>query len=312
MHALFAYLQNGDAGPLRAIHGKTWSGARDVSWALGKLLLGDKPDCAPEVRAAAEYIQARPDGLRDTLQYLLDCKCGEARGRVEQALRAGRKAAGVCPFDGRTEFVAQGPDTVSCPRRGHPPHVPPQNRGLWQVLTGPLNPRPGDLDILATLAPLERSSVVVDVGCGLGSYALPIARRLGKGGRVFAVDQAQQAIDYVAWRAAREGVRNVVAHKGRAEKLDLERGVADVILIVDVHLFDPPSAYARTHGPFRSIYDTLKKGGRLLIVSESSFLPPPNLYESLAKDAGFRLRTRFDRVSIHYQSGRRRFWAFEK
>jgi ubiquinone/menaquinone biosynthesis C-methylase UbiE len=50
---------------------------------------------------------------------------------------------------------------------------------------------------------------VLDYGCGIGSFALPVARRVGTRGRVFALDRDPSALETVRRAARRKGLTNI-------------------------------------------------------------------------------------------------------
>jgi ubiquinone/menaquinone biosynthesis C-methylase UbiE len=103
-------------------------------------------------------------------------------------------------------------------------------RRLWQ------NPE----SILERIG-LAAGATFIDVGCGDGFFALPAARIVGPRGRVCGIDIDAGALDRLRERARREGLDNVVLHRGRAEELVLCKGCADVVFFgIDLHDFADP------------------------------------------------------------------------
>lgn len=71
---------------------------------------------------------------------------------------------------------------------------------------------------------------VIDVGCGMGYFSLPMAHLVGDTGRVIAVDLQAQMLDRVQHRAARAGLQaRLQPHRCQANTLALSEP-ADFIL----------------------------------------------------------------------------------
>ncbi|MBM4438572.1 MAG: class I SAM-dependent methyltransferase [Actinobacteria bacterium] len=289
---------------------------------VGDALLGESRKRTPEVQIATTYLMQRRDRLKTTVQCLLHLRCAENRTIVERALaqqsladreRAlvalARKGA-VCVFDKKTPFVLTAQGGVACPRNGRPPHVETSDRGVWSILTGQLFPRENDLEMLDRLAPLRQDSVVVDLGCGLGSYTLPISRKLGARGRVYALDVDREAVAFVKYRAAQEKADNVSPRESGADDAGLSPESVDVVLIVDVHLYDLTSPGNTRQRLFSGLHRALRKGGRLLIMNHTSFQPPEGWYETHLGAAGFRFARTEESVCRISPTGRRKHWLF--
>ena len=59
----------------------------------------------------------------------------------------------------------------------------------------------GDMQQRLIDAGLQGGQVVLDYGCGIGSYSIPAARIVGDGGTVYALDMHPLAIETVERRA---------------------------------------------------------------------------------------------------------------
>lgn len=95
---------------------------------------------------------------------------------------------------------------------------------------------------------LRRGMVVLDFGCGPGSFALAAARLVGPEGRVYACDAHSLAIESVQRAAARRGMKNIQAVLGTSLG-ELPAGSIDVVLLYDVlhELADPKLVLAEIH-----------------------------------------------------------------
>lgn len=127
---------------------------------------------------------------------------------------------------------------------------------------------------------------VLDAGCGPGRLTIPIARAVGPGGKVLAVDIQAGMISRAKVRAAQAGLANVDFLCAPLGSGRLPTTTFDRALMVTV-LGEIPDKLAA----LREIYESLKPGGFL---SVTEVLPDPH-YQSygtiqrMATQAGFRV-----------------------
>lgn len=120
-------------------------------------------------------------------------------------------------------------------------------------------------------AGLREGQVVLDYGCGIGSYALPAARLVGKTGKVYALDIHPLAVQAVERRARKERAANI---QGICSDRDtgLLDGSVDLVLLYDV-LHAVPDKGAL----LAELHRVLKADGKLLVkpdhLAEESFVP---------------------------------------
>jgi ubiquinone/menaquinone biosynthesis C-methylase UbiE len=82
---------------------------------------------------------------------------------------------------------------------------------------------------------LQQGMSVADIGAGTGYFALPIARGVGRGGRVFAVDFQQGMLDHLRQKLGREeSPKNVDVVLGDALKTTLSPQSVDMVFIGNV------------------------------------------------------------------------------
>ena len=108
-------------------------------------------------------------------------------------------------------------------------------------------------------AGLHEGQVVLDYGCGVGSYTLPAARLVGQAGQVYAVDKHPLAIQSVERRARKEGAANIQAIRSDLDT-GLPDGSVDLVLLYDV-LHAVPDKGAL----LAELHRVLKADGRLLV-----------------------------------------------
>ena len=112
--------------------------------------------------------------------------------------------------------------------------------------------------------------VIADVGCGVGSQAVAMARRLGPSGRVHAVDISRRVVDFLGHLKKHvEGGQRIHPVLSRRDNVTLEAGTVDLAMIHGINfLFGGGNAMPKhARGLFRSIRRALKPDGRLLIRS---------------------------------------------
>ena len=115
--------------------------------------------------------------------------------------------------------------------------------------------------ILALIAP-RAGERVADLGCGSGTWTVPLARAVGPDGRVFAVDIDARQLDKVRERIAREGVENVQVIQSLPDDPMLPAERLDAVFLNDVIDYVERRALA---GFLEGIRAALKPTGRLVI-----------------------------------------------
>ncbi|MGH8618626.1 MAG: class I SAM-dependent methyltransferase [Burkholderiales bacterium] len=113
-------------------------------------------------------------------------------------------------------------------------------------------------EVIQALA-LKPDAVVADIGAGTGYFATRIAHRVSKG-RVYGIDTEPDMVKYLAERAKKEGLKNVVAIQAKPGDPRLPEK-ADLVILVDVyHHVENRERY------FSKLSESLKPGGRVAII----------------------------------------------
>ncbi len=113
----------------------------------------------------------------------------------------------------------------------------------------------------ATLARIQLEDAVLDVGCGTGTLAMEVQRRVGRAGRVAGVDPGTQQIARARAKAARRNVP-ISFQIGVIEQLPFPDQTFDVVLsTLMMHHLPAP---LKRQG-LAEIARVLKPGGRLVI-----------------------------------------------
>ncbi|MCK4295810.1 MAG: class I SAM-dependent methyltransferase [Candidatus Marinimicrobia bacterium] len=87
---------------------------------------------------------------------------------------------------------------------------------------------------------VEKGQVILDFGCGVGHYTIPVAKVVGKEGKVYAVDKDSEALNQLMQTAKSEGLKNIEPINTQEElKIELKDESVDVVLLYDVlHYMD--------------------------------------------------------------------------
>jgi len=138
---------------------------------------------------------------------------------------------------------------------------------------------------------LKPDAIVADIGSGTGYFATRLAHMVPKG-RVYGVDTEPDMVKYLAERAKKAGLKNVVAVQARPGDPRLPEK-ADLVILVDVyHHVESRERY------FRRLQESLEPGGRVAIIDfrmdspegppKAARIPPEQVKAELGK-AGYTL-----------------------
>lgn len=108
--------------------------------------------------------------------------------------------------------------------------------------------------------PIDKNSVVADIGAGSGYYTFRIAKKVPEG-KVYAVEIQDPAIKYLKERSKELGFDNVITIKGTEQSPMLPENSIDLAIMVDVYheLLYPQEV-------LQSIKKSLKPDGKLLLI----------------------------------------------
>lgn len=155
---------------------------------------------------------------------------------------------------------------------------------------------------------LKVGDIAIDLGTGIGHYALAMAEAVNISGRVIAVDIQKDLLKELSSRATDRGLANIVpvaADIERENGTGLEAETADVAVIANA-LFQVENPFAFLKEAAR----VLKYGGRLLVIdwresfggigpSEKHIISEDSLLET-AEELGFKLDGKIDAGKYHY------------
>lgn len=150
---------------------------------------------------------------------------------------------------------------------------------------------------------IREGMTVMDVGCGMGYFSIGLAKLVGAGGKVIAVDLQQKMLDVMYRRARRSGVSDrIFPHHCKADTIGV-RGPVDFILAFwMVHEVDDKNNF------FLELRSNLTSKGKILIAEPKMHVTADELDKTIeiAQSNGLRCLERpgikFSRAAL-LQSG---------
>jgi len=110
------------------------------------------------------------------------------------------------------------------------------------------------------VASLKQGEVVLDLGSGAGFDSFLASAKVGKKGKVIAVDMTDEMLEKATENAKKGNYSNVEFRKGDIEDLPVEDNSVDVIISNCVINLVPDKEKV-----FKEAYRVLKQGGRLMV-----------------------------------------------
>ena len=106
---------------------------------------------------------------------------------------------------------------------------------------------------------------VGEAGAGKGYFTIPLARRVGPEGAVFANDIATSSLDVIREQAAKEGLDNIKIVVGETEDpLFPETGLDMIVMVYVLHMLEKPVEF------LRNVRKYLEPGSTLVIIERNT------------------------------------------
>ena len=167
---------------------------------------------------------------------------------------------------------------------------------------GFLNPQ----RIISEIGIIEGGMRIADFGCGHGYFSLPLAKKVGDDGRVFALDVLPDALEAVNSKVKLEGTQNIETKRCNLEKeggSKLLNESCDVVWLANL-LFQTEDDEIVV----RETKRILKPGGRLVFIDWRPDVPLGPLGKRVRKEEakklfekeGFSLEKEFPTDNYHY------------
>ena len=135
---------------------------------------------------------------------------------------------------------------------------------------------------------IEPGMTIVEPGCGMGYFSVPMARLVGPGGRVVCVDLQQEMLDGLVLRARRAGVADRITTRLCAPGdlgLDDLRGAADLVTAIHM-IHEVPDR----RGLLRQMIEVLRPGGVCVVAEPAGHVSAEDFAATLALAAQAGLR----------------------
>lgn len=142
--------------------------------------------------------------------------------------------------------VVEAAQTAGAPAQQTRPTSDPY-RGDLSIFETPDRDRKLQIDRVMDILGIRQNTVVADIGAGSGWFTVRAARRVGRGGRVFAEDINPNAVESIASRVKKENLENVRVVLGSPDDPKLPRGSTSAVLLLKVyHEIAHPVPFMRT------------------------------------------------------------------
>jgi SAM-dependent methyltransferase len=134
---------------------------------------------------------------------------------------------------------------------------------------------------------VREGMIVLEPGCGMGYFTLPLARMVGQRGRVIAVDVQAKMLSAIERRARKANLLDrMKLRQAGAEGLGLEDLFGQVDFAVAIHMVHevPEQAFF-----LEELWKALKPGGKLLVIEPKGHVSEAQFKQTLtvAEKAGF-------------------------
>ncbi len=136
---------------------------------------------------------------------------------------------------------------------------------------------------------VETGMKVLDTGCAMGFFSLPLAQLVGPGGKVICVDIQEKMIKSLEKRAQKAGLSNRIETRLCPDSSlgldDLKEEIDFALAFAVVHEIPDAGAF------FSQVYETIKPAGRLLVAEPSGHVSGKDfeITVSVAKQNGFKV-----------------------
>ena len=128
---------------------------------------------------------------------------------------------------------------------------------------------------------------VMDIGCAMGFFSLPLAKMVGSNGKVICVDVQKKMIEALEKRAQKakmsDRIETRICRHNSLDLNDLKEKIDFVLAVAVVHEVPDASAF------FSEIYETIKQDGKFLVVEPKGHISEKDfeISVSLAEQNGF-------------------------
>lgn len=145
---------------------------------------------------------------------------------------------------------------------------------------------------------IAKGNIIGDVGTGGGYFTFEFSRKVGKNGRVYAIDTSQKSLDFIANKSKKEMLNNIKPVLADQNELFLPETVNMFFLRNVFHHLPEPTEY------FKNIKQFLKNDGKIAVIDYKKegnnfvsmfhhYTPEKTIVNSM-EEAGFCIWKKFD------------------
>jgi arsenite methyltransferase len=122
------------------------------------------------------------------------------------------------------------------------------------------SPKNKPKEIIDTLQ-IREGHAIADIGSGGGYFTLEFAKKVGKRGKVYAIETQLKNLDFIKYQSEREGLDNIDFMLATEDKMNLPEACLDLVFARNVfHHLPEPAKY------FNNLKRFLKPGGKVAII----------------------------------------------
>ncbi len=147
---------------------------------------------------------------------------------------------------------------------------------------------------------IQDGDTIADIGSGGGYFTLEFSKRVGKNGRVYAVDTKQTYLDYIKNQSKQEKIENITTVLITESEISLPEESIDIIFLRNVfhHLSDPSSYFIKLKKILKpngriAIIDHKKKKGFSFVYIFRHYVPEEEILREM-ENSGYSLAETFD------------------
>lgn len=163
-----------------------------------------------------------------------------------------------------------------------------------------------DIDKIIYRMRMRKGDVVADIGAGSGYFTIPLARKVGTEGRVYAEDIQKEMTDYISQKVKKLRLRNIRVVLGKVEDPLLPNNSLNYAFIANTY-----HSLAKPLLLLKNLKNDLRSHGKLIIIDwdptkDSLFGPPKEVkvpVDTVIKEVegiGFKFIEKHDYMPYHY------------
>jgi predicted methyltransferase len=120
---------------------------------------------------------------------------------------------------------------------------------------------------------IHAGSIVADIGCGRGYFTFKFAERVGRAGKVYAVDIDESDLAFIRHKAAADRLTQIETVQGAADDPHLPPASLDVVLVMNAY-----HEFTEHQAMLAGIFRALKPGGLLALIDGEADVGHPRGY----------------------------------